>query len=489
MVLETRDPHRPGHPAQPGGVQPGPRGGRPGRTEGVGPFGRPEERRPPSPELPTGQREEDQHHPGGHAPGEGHPLQHPRRGDAGAALEPVEQALHGERQPGGEPDAEEEADGTGQPGGHAGGEAPEGRRDVVHLAPRRECQAQDGDEQQHRDDRSPDAHRGGDVLDAGQGVLAPGELARGGDRRHRDRQRGRERGGQPEQVEERRHQLAGRVPRPGLARLRDAVPPAAHAPAAAGDRRRPLGVAEEEDDEDRQAQPDHRRPAAEVGQHLPRVGHRGDADQGDQEQGRRAVQVPQRRAVGVAVEEGVVVQAREAPGLRRRPVPTATCPRLAQEAQPVDRADRDEEGEPHHEAVVAREIHPGQPLPGHEVDEHHADADGEQRREHQRQQAQHGATGGVEEPGSAAVRGGQHELGGVDHAERDQQDPQRLGPGARRPPAPVERLDDVPVVGPDLVALGVGRPEGATPVVAGHLAHVRGREHGLRGRAADTVDA
>ncbi len=489
MVLEASDLHRPAHPAQPGRVQPGPRRGRTGRPERVGLFRGPEERRPPSPQRDAGQRDEDHHHGRCDTPGERHPLQDARRGDARTALEPVEQALHAERQPGGEPDAEEEADGTGQPGGHAGGEAPERRRDVVRLVPRGAREPEDGEEQQQRDDRSPDAHRGGDVLDAGHGVLAPGELARAGDRRHRDRQRGRERGGQPEQVEERRHQLAGRVPRPGLARLRDAVPPAAHAPAAAGDRRRPLRVAEEEDDEDRHAQPDHRRPAAEVGQHLPRVGDRGDADQGDQEERRRAVQVPQRRAVGVTVEEGVVAEAREAPGLRRRPVPTATCPRLAQEAQPVDRADRDEEGEPHHETVVAREIHPGQPLPGHEVDQDDADADGEQRREHQRQEAQHRAAGRVEEPGSAPVRRGQHELGGVGHAERDQQDPQRLGPGARGPPAPVERLDDVAVVGPDLVALCVGRPEGATSVVAGHLAHVRAGEHGLRRRAADTVDA
>ena len=333
---------------------------------------------------------------------------------------------------------------------------------------------------QHR--RADAAERGG-VLDARAAAAAAArQLAGGRDRGEGDREGRRERRRQPEPVQAAARPARWAGPRPpGLPPGESAVPPAAPAAAPPGNRsgdgRRALRVAEQED---RRAavsgQPDAGRPPAEVGRASAREPATAETPT------RRSRTGPPRGAGAAA--SGLSGSPSKNAVVLRSGSPSASIGRpVAPAARPGDRprklsaydgerpATRTARRDDH--PVVAGQVHPCQPLPGEQVDDDHADADREQRPSAAAPAAaaprrSRRATSG--KPGPVARRG-QHELGGVHDPERDQQDPQRLGPASPTSSGPSGTPRRPAPSGPrHLLPLRVGRPEAPAPVVPGHLA-------------------
>ena len=125
----------------------------------------------------------------------------------------------------------------------------------------------------------------------------------------------------------------------------------------------------------------------------------------------------------------------------------------------------------------------GRPAPGDEVDQDQPEREGEERGQHERERPQARAGERVQQLVPPAVRPRQHELGGVDEPERDQEQREALAPGARREAAPVVALEDVALAG------GAGGPEEAGVLVARHLLDPGDAEQRLRRRSAHPVDA
>jgi hypothetical protein len=422
------------------------------------------------------------------------------------AAQPVQRALHRQGQPRGQPDPEEEPERGREGRGHPAGEASEGRqrnaaepRRVAGLG--REREQGDQDEPRAHGHGAGDAGGGRGLVDGRQVGRHGGEaeqavarlwmrLEEAGDRQCEEHDAGADE--QPAhdpaeaQAPDRVAEAGDPAARRPLVRPRPPVPDLHR---ELGDRL--LRVTEEHHDQDRDDEGDQRPAPRRVGPaHIGRHGD-GEAQPAEQQQPRGTVQRPEGGVVRISVEEPGAAQAGEPLGVGPEVARGEAVPRppvgLSEDGQGEHHQRCDDQGADEQPGVGDRDVAAGQPLPGEQIHHHDGGGHREQAGEHQRQQPQHGAAGGMDEAGDAPARTGQHELGGVHDAERDEQEPERLGPRPRRPPAPVERLQQVSVLRPDLVQLGVGRPEDPAALVTGDLPDVRAAQHALRRRAAHPV--
>jgi hypothetical protein len=121
------------------------------------------------------------------------------------------------------------------------------------------------------------------------------------------------------------------------------------------------------------------------------------------------------------------------------------------------------------------------PLPAEQIHADHGGAVDQQAGEPDAEGPQHGTGNRVPATRPAiGSRTRQHELGGVDDPERDDQQPQRLTPGTAGEAAPVVGLEDPPMIGRQFLALWTGSPEEAALLIAPHLDNVRAEQHALR---------